>query len=62
MQIYEVTIQATVTKTVSVEADNEDDAVELAHEEFSVSSTSNDEKYTQETISVFPLHINEVTT
>ena len=34
MAIYDVQITATVTKTIRVEADSEDEAVEFAHQEF----------------------------
>ena len=49
---FAVTIKASVTKTIGVEAENEDDAVEQAHQEFSILCDSNDENYSQETINV----------
>ena len=45
MKKYEVIIRATVTKTLHVEADNEEDAVMMAHEEFDVANDHNDENY-----------------
>ena len=51
MKKYEVIISAVITKWITVEADNEDEAVDLAHEEFN-SEVSLDEKYQQETVSV----------
>jgi hypothetical protein len=54
MPTYAVTIKATVIKTYSVEADNESDAVEQAHTEFVVANEEGiDEKYDQETVSVY---------
>jgi len=41
MKHYNVTIQATITKTLRVEAENKEDATELAHEEFSVLNDGN---------------------
>jgi hypothetical protein len=56
MKTYYVTIQATITKTHRVEAETVDEAVEQAHEIFSVLDDGNPEKYSEET-----LHIEEVT-
>ena len=52
MKTYRVTIRATVTKTLTVKAENEDDAYVAAHEDFSVLNTGEDENYTQETLEV----------
>ena len=49
MKTYYVTIRATVTKTIRVQADNQDAAAEIAHESFSVCDSSDDERYDQET-------------
>jgi len=50
---WDVKIKATVTKTISVEADNEEEAVELAHELFTVCHEDNvKERYNEEIISV----------
>ena len=52
MRTYRVTIRATVTKTLRVEAKDEDDAYVAAHEEFSVLNTGDDEDYDEETLEV----------
>jgi len=52
MKTYRVTIRATVTKTLTVKAENEDDAYVAAHEDFYVLNTGEDEAYTQETLEV----------
>ena len=49
---YEVTILARVTKTYTVEADNEDLAYELAHELFSVLNDDTPERYEEETLDI----------
>ena len=49
---YRVTIRATVTKTVEVEAENESEATEIAHQEFSVLNDGDEEKYEQDTVNV----------
>lgn len=52
MPEYDVTIKGSVTKTYRIEADNEDEAIELAHEGFSVAYEEGiEEDYNQETIS-----------
>lgn len=51
MKEYGVIVRATVTKTVFVEAENEDDAIELAHEQFNILCDGIEEDYNQETIS-----------
>lgn len=52
MKTYRVTIRATVTKTLTVKAENEDDAYVAAHEDFSVLNTGKDERYEEETLEV----------
>jgi hypothetical protein len=52
MNTYEVTIRATVTKTLSVEAKDERCAEEAAHEQFSVLNDGVDENYDQETLRI----------
>jgi hypothetical protein len=54
MRTYRVTIRATVTKTLTVKAENEDDAYVAAHEDFSVLNTgkNEDERYEEETLEV----------
>lgn len=48
MKTYDVTITATITKTVRVEAENEDKAFIFANESFSVLPDEWAEKYTQD--------------
>lgn len=51
MKTYNITIRATITKTYTVEADNEDAAYESANAVFSVLNEDGiDEHYTQEVI------------
>lgn len=52
MKTYEVTIEARITKTYTVSAENEDQAYENAHEIFSVLTDDAKEYYEQETMSV----------
>ena len=50
MKKYEVVISAVITKWITVEADNEHEAVDLAHEQFTAEVETN-ERYEQELIS-----------
>ena len=53
MKIYQVTIQATVTKTYEIETDDPATAETVAHEIFSFENEPDiEEKYEQQTISV----------
>jgi hypothetical protein len=52
MKTYKVTIQATITKTIEVQADNDDIAYELACEGFSDVCFDLDEFYEQNCISL----------
>ncbi len=52
MRTYRVTIRATVTKTLTVKAENEDDAYVAAHEDFSVLCDGDDEDYDEETLEI----------
>lgn len=52
MKIFDVVVRATVTKTVRVEAENEEDAYVFANESFSVLNDGSDEDYTQEAIDI----------
>lgn len=45
---YKVTIRATITKDVYVEAESGQDAITEAHESFSVLNTGEDEDYTED--------------
>lgn len=47
---YIVTVRATITKDVIVEAENEEEADEIAHELFTTDCDGMDEDYDQETI------------
>lgn len=59
MKTYEVVIETTVTKTITVNADDKDKAEEKAHEQFNVFNgwalslvTSSDEYYGLDTLSI----------
>jgi len=49
-KLFDVVIQARITKTIRVEAKDVDEAYELAHESFSVLNDGFEERYEQETI------------
>lgn len=49
---YNVTIRATITKTIQVEAESPDEADNLAQEEFSPEVDDSDENFEQETINI----------
>jgi hypothetical protein len=51
MKEFDVKIQAIVTKTIRVEANDEDSATELAHQSFTTSYDGEDEGYQENTIS-----------
>lgn len=51
MKEFDVTIRAIVTKTHRVEADTEDEAIETAHQIFSVNNDDTPEDYEQDTVS-----------
>lgn len=50
MPTYKVTIRATLTKTITVVADDEEEACELAEDQFSVLKDSAEEDYDQDTL------------
>lgn len=52
MKIYNVTIRATITKTLRIEAEDEDGAVEQAYEDFTVACDGGDERYSQDVLDV----------
>ena len=52
MKYYDVTVEATIIKTVRVFAASADDAEEIAHEEFDVRCEGPDERYDQQTRNV----------
>ena len=51
--VYDVQIEAIVTKTIRVNAVDEDAAYDLAHEIFTVASDGNAECYEQNTLNIF---------
>jgi hypothetical protein len=52
MKTYDITIQAIITKTITVQAPNDDVAYELACELFSCDCDGVDEDYEQNAISI----------
>lgn len=52
LKTYDVTIEAIVRKTIRVEAQNKQDAIENAHSLFSVANTDEQERYEEETVGV----------
>ena len=56
MKIFEVEIQATVRKTIVVEAPDENAAYEKAHEKFSVLNDGQPEHYEQETLNLYEVN------
>jgi hypothetical protein len=56
--VYKVTIRATVTKTYTVNASSEDEAVEEAHQIFSVLEDGVPEDYDQDTLEVERVDMN----
>ena len=52
MKEYDVTIQAVVTKTIRVTAEDESEAYEFASELFSVTSDKYDEDYEQDALNI----------
>ena len=61
MKGWNVTVKATITKTIKIgEAKDEEEAVEFAHQIFSVSNDGIPEKYEQDTISVTEYESNVI--
>ncbi len=52
MKTYTITIRATVTKTLQVQADSRAEAVETANDAFEVETDHTDENYEQDTIAI----------
>jgi hypothetical protein len=52
MKTYEVTIRATVLKTYTVQAHDDNEALNTGHEIFSVETDEAPERYEQETVDV----------
>jgi len=59
MPRFAVTIRATVTKTITVDSDNEEIASEDAHGRFTAANNGDAEKYDEETISVVEVSVGE---
>ena len=58
--IYDVTIVATVRKTICVEAESEDEAIEAAHEKFNILEDGTLEEYEQNVQSVWKIKDDNV--
>lgn len=52
MKTYNITIRATVTKTLQVQASSRAEAIETANDAFDVAEDHTDENYEQETIDI----------
>jgi len=52
MKTYDVIIRASITKTITVTADNEEDAYEAAHDCFTTVCDGSPEHYEQDTLSI----------
>ncbi len=52
MKVYKVTVRATITKTLWVEAEDEETASTEAHELFNPYSGEAEERYEQETLQI----------
>jgi hypothetical protein len=61
MNFFDVTIKATVIKTYTVQADDSDEAVEIAVAEFSVLADDADEHYEQEVLDIIELEKEQAT-
>ena len=61
MKKYSVTIEARITKTLIVEAEDADEAVWFAHDAFNVLNDDGDEDYEQDTKSVEEINEEEMT-
>ncbi|MGB1919805.1 MAG: hypothetical protein ACPHRC_09670 [Candidatus Puniceispirillales bacterium] len=57
---YEVVIEAIVTKTIRVNAIDEDAAYDLAHEMFTVMSNGDKEYYEQNTLDIYEVGDEEI--
>ena len=52
MKTYNITIRATVTKTIRVQADSRAEAIETANDAFDVAEDHNDENYEQDLLDI----------
>jgi hypothetical protein len=59
MNNYDVTIRAIVTKTYRVSAKDQDNAIELANEMFSVLNDDTDEDYQQDVLNIDELEVSK---
>ena len=57
---YDVVIEAVVTKTIRVNAIDEDAAYDLAHEMFTVMSNGDGERYDQNTLDIYEVSDEDV--
>lgn len=57
---YDVQIEATITKTIRVNAIDEDAAYELAHEIFTVKIDGNEERYEENTLNIWEAKCGEL--
>ncbi len=55
MKAFDVTIKATLIKTITAYAGSEDEAIEIAHESFSLACDGTPERYDQELVTIEPL-------
>ena len=53
---FDVTIRATIRKTICVEAETKEQAIEKAQSEFSAINDDTDEDYNEEIVRIF--HVN----
>jgi len=58
MGTYDVQIEAIVTKTIRVNAVDEDAAYDLAHEIFTVANDDHEERYEQNTLNIWEVKNN----
>jgi hypothetical protein len=56
MKQYEITMRSVITKTYIIEAEDEGNAIEVAHESFSVLPDDMPERYEQEIMVMTELH------
>ncbi len=56
MKQYEITMRSVITKTYIIEAEYEGNAIEVAHESFSVLPDDTPERYEQEIMVMTELH------
>ena len=57
MKQYEVTMRSVITKTYIIEAEDDCDAIEVAHDSFSVLPDDSPERYEQEIVTMTELNL-----